>query len=218
MVKLKLSRTHTERQTLLELLPGHTDWTRSLWETFLPRWVEFPCGSRSALRFSPRFMEAWDGERGKKARRALPPSHVRVVIAPWHTFPFRQNAAAQAEQRGETDPLQKTGCHRVFGSSWREGVIPCQARAVFRPLDGSGSLGLSRQLGDFFLLWETLTAPPPRRYLQQSELVEREDTPLAALTSARGRTDAPRSAQVEAGRAVCSLFFQKKIIVHTVKW
>lgn len=42
-----------------------------------------------------------------------------------------------------------------------------------------------------FLLWETLTAPPPRRYLLNYELVEREDTLLAALTSARGRIDAP---------------------------
>lgn len=74
--------------------------------------------------------------RGKaKARLPLQSSHVHVVIVPWHTFPFRQNTAAQAEQRGETDPLQKAGCHRVFWSSWREGVIPYQQRAIFRCME-----------------------------------------------------------------------------------
>lgn len=93
---------------------------------FHPRWLKFLCGYffffllpravRDFFSFSVRYME----ESGlfafpfKKAQV----SHVHVVVltAPWHTFPFRQSTAAQAEQRGETDPLRKSGCHRCFWS------------------------------------------------------------------------------------------------------
>ena len=104
-------------------------------------------------------------------------SHVHVVVltAPWHTFPFRQSTAAQTEQRGETDPLRKSGCHRCFWSLlerrchsiptasdipllWelREKTMKKKWKCVvfFFPLV---------RLKEFVLLWEqTLTAPPPR--------------------------------------------------------
>lgn len=51
-----------------------------------------------------------DEQRGERNKQPSP--RTCWDIAPWHTFLFRQNTAAQAQQRGETDPLHKTGCHR----------------------------------------------------------------------------------------------------------
>lgn len=68
-----------------------------------------------------------NNKRGRNKKRGGDPTRdrpvtFRVGVAPSHTFPFRQDAAAQAEQRGETDPLRKTGCHRGFSSKVLSGM------------------------------------------------------------------------------------------------
>lgn len=50
----------------------------------------------------------------KVALLTLPASQILGGLSPGHTFAFRQNAAAaQAEQRGESEPLHQTGRHRA---------------------------------------------------------------------------------------------------------
>lgn len=155
--------------------------------------------------FCEIYVNARPGEEEKrKPAQRYNHSHVHVVIAPRHTFLFRQHTAAQAEQRGEADPLHKTGCHRVFEAPGEKGVIPCPPTfTIFRFVETSQIFSgvfffFPVKWKDFFLLWETLTAPPPRGYLQQSELMQREDKLLAADVNKREDRCASQTAQVEA--------------------
>lgn len=90
-------------------------------------------------------------------------SHVLVRISPGNTFTFRQNTAAQAEQRGESEPRRETGRHRVV-------LAPGEALSfhgnnpVFRftqTLEKGVSFCIPA-VNETSLAWETLTAPPPR--------------------------------------------------------
>lgn len=89
------------------------------------RWGSFPCRDQVSLWlfeqpvffFFPFFEEisvnVGQGP-GKVALLTLSASQILVGICPGHTFAFGQNAAAQAEQRGESEPLQPTGRHRAL--------------------------------------------------------------------------------------------------------
>lgn len=133
-------------------------------------------------------------------------SHVLGRISPGHTFALRQNAAAQAEQRGESEPRHEAGRHRV-----------CEAPGEAPSFHGNGPVfRFTQTLGkgvlffiaavkeSFFLAWETLTAPPPRANLQLWARAARGHALLDALTSRGGRTDA--AAQVDARCRWCLRF------------
>lgn len=97
---------------------------------------------------------------------------------------------------------------RVWSSRWGA-VIPWEPSGIpLHPNSGKRRdfLYLSRK-GEFFLAWETLTAPPPRANLQLWARAARGHTLLDALTSRRGRPDAPAAAQVHAHCCCCLHFW-----------
>lgn len=142
-----------------------------------------------------------DAEKKKVALLTLSASQILGGgLSPGRTFAFRQNAAAaQAEQRGESEPLHQTGRHRASQAPGAALSIHSSKPVIrFTPKklwkECSKVLYFSRNRKTFCLAWETLTAPPPGLSAALSAALGH--TLLDALTSSGGRPDAPAAAQV----------------------
>lgn len=90
-------------------------------ELFSEPGLSFAAAFCAALWFSPSEFLCKYRTRTREIKKgpfqdfpATSASHVLARISPGHTFTFRQNTAAQAEQRGESEPRRETGRHRVF--------------------------------------------------------------------------------------------------------
>lgn len=134
-----------------------------------------------------------------RTRKSCPPN--RSLSECGRDIPLR-SARTQQQHRQSREVSPNHFSKRAAIARVKLPVRRCQSIAASRYSaspklwkKAQGSL-FQPQSKDFFLAWETLTAPPPRGYLQLWAHAALEHTLLGALTSSGGWTDAPAAAQV----------------------